>query len=70
MTKTNKLEKLKYIISKMITDEQAEHSLLISNMRQRIGKTKEFEDSIKVLSQVHDHRAKILEEIYSIITKL
>lgn len=64
MVRKNKLEELKYFVSKMINDEQNTHSLLIANLRASIGKTREFEDAVKVLNQVYEAKIELLEKIY------
>lgn len=70
MAKKNKLEDLKYFVSKLITEQQNEHSVLIASLREAIGKTKGFDDTVSVLNQVYSAKIELLQLIYKEMLKL
>lgn len=69
MPRKNKLEDIKYFVSKLITEQQNEYSALLASLRGAIGKTREFDDASKVLSQVYEAKIELLEQIYRELQK-
>lgn len=69
MPRKNKLEDIKYFVSKLITEQQNEYSALLASLRSAIGKTREFDDASKVLSQVYEAKIELLEQIYRELQK-
>jgi len=58
------LNDIKLFVSSLMTEIQDEHSKLVSSLREKIGQTKEFEDTLKVLSQIYDAKIGLLDKIY------
>lgn len=58
------IEKIKLLISSMMNEEQDNYSKLIIELRNAIGKTREFEDTAKILAQIYEAKLAILEKIY------
>jgi len=64
-TKRNsELEELKLFITGLMNEEQSSHSKLINELRLRLGDTREFDDALKVLTQIYNVKNKLLERIY------
>ena len=61
---SRKNNELKLFVVNLLNDEQDVHSKLVSDLRARIGKTKEFDDALKVLTQIYDAKVELLEKIY------
>lgn len=64
MTK-NKTDQLKFIINRLINEEQKEHSLLLDLLKKRIGGTTLFDKVYEVLNAIHLTKDSALREVYS-----
>jgi hypothetical protein len=62
--KSNGIEEIKLFIAELMNEEQASHSKLVNDLRSRIGDTREFDDTLKVLTQIYNAKSKLLEKIY------
>lgn len=60
----SKIEEIKLFVAGLLNDEQDAYSKLVATLRANIGKTKEFEDTLKVLTQIYEAKADLLEKIY------
>lgn len=59
-----KSEEIKLFVANLLNDEQDAHAKLIAELRAIIGKTQEFEDTLKVLTQIYEAKVELLEKIY------
>jgi hypothetical protein len=66
----NKSEQLKFIVSKMLNDEQSEHSKMLEMLKKRLGSGKTFVDMKDILDIVHESKISVLETIYKEIQEL
>ena len=64
MVKRDKVDEAKYFVSRLINEEQNAHAKLLADLKAAIGKTREFEDAAKVLSQIYEAKIELLEKIY------
>lgn len=63
--KQNKeLEHIHLYVANLMNDEQNAHAKLITTLRAVSGKTHEFDDMLKVLTQVYEAKIELLEKIY------
>ena len=58
---------LKLFVAQMMTEENDKYAKLISDLRNEIGDTQEFEDTLRILSIVHKTKIETLEKIYGVI---
>ncbi|KKL82228.1 hypothetical protein LCGC14_1986860 [marine sediment metagenome] len=64
MARKNDVEQIRMFVASLITDEQNAHSKLIAALRDQIGGTTQFDDTLKVLTRVYEVKIEILEKIY------
>lgn len=66
----DEIECIKLFISSLMNEVQNDHSKLLATLKQTIGKTKEFEDTMKILIQIYDSKIELLNHIYNKIQSL
>ena len=64
MMSKRKSEEIKLFVANLLNDEQDAHAKLVAELRDIIGKTQEFEDTLKVLTQIYEAKVELLEKIY------
>ncbi|KKN11742.1 hypothetical protein LCGC14_1023450 [marine sediment metagenome] len=64
MMSKRKSEEMKLFVANLLNDEQDAHAKLVAELRDIIGKTQEFEDTLKVLTQIYEAKVELLEKIY------
>lgn len=65
MTKrSSDLEQVRLFVANLLNEEQNAHSKLISALQAVAGKTREYEDIVKVLTEIYDAKIEVLEKIY------
>ena len=70
MRRNKELEQIKLFVANLMNTEQSNHSKLVNDLQKVAGKTKEFDEMLKVLTQIYEAKADILEKIYNEILKL
>ncbi len=64
MTRKNDVEQIRMFIASLITDEQNAHAKLIAALRNQIGGTTQFDDTLKTLTKIYEAKIEVLEKIY------
>lgn len=59
-----KSDDIKLFIANLLNVEHDAHAQLVATLRDTIGKTQEFEDTLKVLTQIHEAKIELLDKIY------
>jgi len=64
------LEKIKLFITKLINEEQDEHSELLEMLKSRINDTSEFDNVVCILNKIHEARVEQLNKVYEKVRSL
>jgi len=64
VSKNYQLEQVKLFVASLLNEVQNEHAKLLAQLKTVMGKTKEFEDTAKVLSQIYDAKIEMLNKVY------
>ena len=66
MTKRNnkQLEEVSLFVASLFNTEQDEYSKLVARLKAALGKTKEFDDALRVLTQIYEAKVELLNKIY------
>ena len=58
------LNEIDLFVSNLFNTEQDAYSKLVAQLRAAMGKTKEFEDTLKVLTQIYEAKVELLNKIH------
>jgi len=66
MTKRNnkELEEVRLFVASLFNTEQDAYSKLVAQLKAAMGKTKEFDDALRVLTQIYESKVELLNKIY------